>query len=322
MITPDPENSPKSHKLRAVVFPAIKILLTALVIYFVGDYVAKNWSEIASYDWHVNVPLLALSIVAHLLTFLLQARIWCVVMVGFGHDVPLRNAFKISYIASLARYIPGKFWPMVGMVVLAKQARIDERKSIASWAIAAMFGIPSAFLVGVICLLLHSSELAAELSGRLGSSIYVVAGLILLISVLLLIAPNLTLSLYNGLLKLFKRQPVSFSLTPKQGVVLYLMCIASWVLYGLSFWLFMISILPDAHVPIVAAVGAFVNGYIIGYVALFSPGGFGVRELIVTLLLGPYIGAAAAGVAVASRIWNLSVEVLALVIAWRIKLKV
>ena len=100
------------------------------------------------------------------------------------------------------------------------------------------------------------------------------------------------------------------------------MCIASWVLYGLSFWLFMISILPDAHVPIVAAVGAFVNGYIIGYVALFSPGGFGVRELIVTLLLGPYIGAAAAGVAVASRIWNLSVEVLALVIAWRIKLKV
>jgi glycosyltransferase 2 family protein len=300
----------------------IKIVLSGLVVYYVGAYVARNWSDITSYQWHINFPLLAASIVAHLLTFALQAQIWCVIMQGFGHQVPLRNAFKISYIASLARYIPGKLWPMVGMAVLAKRAKIDERESVASWAISTMFAVPAAFLVGALCLLLHSSELAAEISGKLGGSVYLIAGLIFAISLLLLFAPNLTLSLYNWVLKLLKRPPVSFELTLKQGVTIYLGYAASWLAYGISFWLFMISILPDSHVPTIAAVGAFVNGYVIGYVALFTPGGFGVRELIVTLLLGPYLGAAAAGVAVASRIWNLAVEVIALVIAWRIKLKV
>jgi glycosyltransferase 2 family protein len=316
----NPENS-SGKSLRPFLVSALKIALTAVVVYFVAAYVVRNWHEITAYQWEINYPILILSVIAHLLTLTIQARVWCMIMVGFGHRVPLKTAFKISYIASLARYVPGKLWPMVGMAVLAKQAKIDERVSVASWAIATMFGMPASFLVGGICLMLHSSKAASDISQKLGPGMYLMAALVTVISLLLLLAPNITLWLYNLLLKLMKRPGVKFSLTVKQGIAVYLGYAVSWIAYGISFWLFMISILPHANVPILAAIGTFVLGYMIGYIAIFTPGGFGVRELIVTLLLSPYIGAVSAGIAVASRIWNLAVEVIALVIAWRIKIR-
>lgn len=318
MINPE---STSGKSLRPFLISVLKIALTAVVVYFVAAYVVRNWHEITAYQWEINYPLLILSVIAHLLTLTIQARVWCMIMVGFGHRVPLKTAFKISYIASLARYVPGKLWPMVGMAVLAKQAKIDERVSVASWAIATMFGMPASFLVGGICLMLHSSKAASDISQKLGPGMYLMAALVTVISLLLLLAPNITLWLYNLLLKLMKRPGVKFSLTVKQGIAVYLGYAASWIAYGISFWLFMISILPHANVPILAAIGTFVLGYMIGYIAIFTPGGFGVRELIVTLLLSPYIGAVSAGIAVASRIWNLAVEVIALVIAWRIKIR-
>ncbi|MFZ1685628.1 MAG: lysylphosphatidylglycerol synthase transmembrane domain-containing protein [Candidatus Zixiibacteriota bacterium] len=311
----------KPSTLRSALIKILKIVLSLLVIYYVASYVVRNWGEITAYEWEINYPLLILSVVAHLLTLTIQARVWCMVMEGFGHRVKLSTSFKISYIASLARYVPGKLWPMVGMAVLAKQAKIDERESVASWAIATMFGMPASFVVGGICLLIHSSEKAAEISNRLGPGMYIAAALVTIASLLLLFAPNITLWLYNLLLKLMKKPGVTFSLTIKQGVMIYLGYSLSWIAYGVSFWLFMISILPHANVPLVAAIGTFVLGYMIGYIAIFTPGGFGVRELIVTLLLSPYIGAVSAGIAVASRIWNLAVEIIALVIAWRIKIR-
>jgi glycosyltransferase 2 family protein len=316
----DPQPKTESPT-RALLIKAFKLILSAVVVYYVTAYVVRNWGEITAYEWEINYPLLALSIVAHLLTFVIQARVWCMVMEGFNHKIRLKTAFKISYIASLARYVPGKLWPMVGMAVLARQAKIDERESVASWAIATMFGMPASFVVGGVCLLIHSSEKAAEISNKLGPGMYVAAAAVTGASLLLLFAPNVTLWLYNLLLKLMKRPGVKFSITVKQGVAIYIGYAVSWIAYGVSFWLFMISILPHANVPLVAAIGTFVLGYMIGYIAIFTPGGFGVRELIVTLLLSPYIGAVSAGVAVASRIWNLAVEVIALIIAWRIKIE-
>ena len=37
--------------------------------------------------------------------------------------------------------------------------------------------------------------------------------------------------------------------------------------------------------------GAYAAGYLVGYLAIFVPSGLGVSEGIVTLILGPYLGA-------------------------------
>ena len=66
-------------------------------------------------------------------------------------------------------------------------------------------------------------------------------------------------------------------------------------------------------------MGVFIIAYQVGYLAMFSPGGLGVRELVLSTLLMPYLGPLAAGVAVAARIWNILAEIMAFFTAWRIK---
>ena len=63
----------------------------------------------------------------------------------------------------------------------------------------------------------------------------------------------------------------------------------------------------------------FVLSYQIGYLAFFSPGGLGVRELVMSTLLAPSLGPIAVGVAVAARLWNFIAEALAVLIAWLIR---
>jgi uncharacterized membrane protein YbhN (UPF0104 family) len=60
---------------------------------------------------------------------------------------------------------------------------------------------------------------------------------------------------------------------------------------------------PDTPLPLPAAIGAFTLGYILGLLALFAPGGVGVRELVLIGLLAPFLGSGGAvAVSVASRL--------------------
>jgi uncharacterized membrane protein YbhN (UPF0104 family) len=63
------------------------------------------------------------------------------------------------------------------------------------------------------------------------------------------------------------------------------------------------GLVPDTPLPLTAAIGAFTLGYILGLLALFAPGGVGVRELVLIGLLAPFLGSGGAvAVSVASRL--------------------
>ena len=72
------------------------------------------------------------------------------------------------------------------------------------------------------------------------------------------------------------------------------MMLLGWLIYGLSFWLFIQGILPDARISFVTASGVFTLSYILGTLALFAPGGIGVRELVLISLLTPHLGSGGA----------------------------
>jgi uncharacterized membrane protein YbhN (UPF0104 family) len=92
--------------------------------------------------------------------------------------------------------------------------------------------------------------------------------------------------------------------------------VTSWVGYGAAFWLLARALTPEAGLTLAAAVGVFAGGYLVGLVALFAPGGLGVREAVLVALLAPLVGTSAAVVlAVASRLLLTITEVGAAVAA-------
>src|SRR5213078_3336284 len=59
----------------------------------------------------------------------------------------------------------------------------------------------------------------------------------------------------------------------------------SWITYGVAFWLLARGLGLPGALPVARAAGVFALGYILGLLALFAPGGVGVREVVLIGLL-------------------------------------
>lgn len=318
--TPDIDLPPAQPTTRTRLIKLVKFLLAAALIYFAGREVMVHWSEVVNYRWHINWWLLVLSVVIHLVAFAFFSQVWCWLMRGFGLQIPLRHGFKIAYIANLGRYIPGRIWPIFGMVYVARQMKIPEAVAVASWGLALLFGMPPSFMAVAITTWIHPNMISIELQGYLGWALYIGLAVFFGLSLLLLIAPNKSLALANFGLRLIRRPTIHFHMSLRLAAAVYFGYFVGWLIYGLAFYIFIHGIVQDPSIPILAAIGGFVLSYQIGYLAIFTPGGLGARELVMIAILTPFIGPAAAGIAVAARLWNTISDIVASAIALKIKI--
>jgi uncharacterized membrane protein YbhN (UPF0104 family) len=71
------------------------------------------------------------------------------------------------------------------------------------------------------------------------------------------------------------------------------------------------GLLPGISLSLAQAIGVFTCSYLVGFIALFAPGGLGPRESVFLLMLAGEIGLKpAAGLALASRLLLTGTEVL------------
>jgi uncharacterized membrane protein YbhN (UPF0104 family) len=89
-----------------------------------------------------------------------------------------------------------------------------------------------------------------------------------------------------------------------------------WVGMGMSFWLLAAALTEVELSLLPQMIGAFTLSWAVGFFSFVTPGGLGVREGALTLLLKPFFPLyAAAALALLSRIWWLGGEILALVLS-------
>jgi hypothetical protein len=85
----------------------------------------------------------------------------------------------------------------------------------------------------------------------------------------------------------------------------------AWSAYGVALLLLTRGLLPGVSLSLPQAIGVFTCSYLVGFIALFAPGGLGPRESVFLLLLAGDIGLKpAAGLALASRLLLTGTEVL------------
>ena len=310
-----------NHVLNKVLKHTLKIFLIAIILYFVGIQLSNNIDVIKNYQWSIDPLWIIISIIAHLITLLSFSKVWCFLISGFGYNVPLKYAFKISYITNLGRYIPGKIWPIFGMAYYAKKIKIPEQTAIASWTIAMLFALPSAFFVVFAGMLIKPGFVEFLLPEEYKAIFYIFALFTFFASLILIIKPKTVFKLYNLLLRLLKKSKVNFKLSPLLALKIFLGYSVCWIFYGISFYFLLKSLGPTIGIDIFQPIIIFVLAYQIGYLAFFAPGGIGVRELVLTKGLASFFGDVAIGVSIVARIWNLIVEIISALIALIIKIE-
>lgn len=302
---------------RTVWIRALQIAVIVALVYFIGDRVADNWTQIREYDWKIKpIPLIASLAVMNLALFLMSAVLRDIFAL-FSRHIPNRKAYKIAYLSQLGRYIPGKVWQVFGMVYLAGKEGISKAEALTSFAMAQIFTTPPAVLIVWIYVMFGDTPGLEDMNL---TWLYVVIGAVCVVSFAVAFRPQWVSSLVNLLLTRLGRETIRIEPGKKGGSRILFIYLVGWVTYGLAFYLFLISVSDFPADRIIEAAGAFCAAYLIGYWSILTPGGIGVREAIMVLLLAPFFPpGVAAAVAAFARLWSIVGELIASTIALKIR---
>ncbi len=282
------------------------VLATVLIgatLVFLGLAIARNWTQIASFEWSIQPFELALSVLILIGAMAWGVFVWHRVIARFeAPGLKLRALLWIWFLSNLARYVPGKIWQFVGAVQLGRRAGVPPSVILTSLVIHTGLTLVSAALVSLLALPVVLEELGAT-----GAAFLVVAAG----SGVLLVHPavlNLGLRLIPDRLA---AEGLTWTGSWGDGIRLLALSTVAWLIYGTAFALFADSLvgIPLTLAPALIAANAL--AFLVGYMVLVSPGGLGAREAALALMLGP-IGSlgVAAVVAVAFRLWLILAELL------------
>jgi uncharacterized membrane protein YbhN (UPF0104 family) len=282
---------------------AVQGLVTLAVLAFVGRSIARNWSEFRSL--HVTLTIapawIAGSVLLVLLTYAMQIESWRRILAGWGQRLAFGPAARTWSVANLGRYVPGKVWSVAGLVVLAQRAGVAPGPAAAS-----------AFVIQAVSLGSGVAVVAGVTPHSASPLRLALAGLAAVATILVLVWRPTALWLGRVVTSMAPLEP----LAPSAVLAAIILTVLSWGTYGAALWMLARGLLHDAPVPLplplTTAIGAFTLGYILGLLALFAPGGVGVRELVLVGLLAPFLGSGGAvAVSVASRVLLTLTEVAA-----------
>lgn len=306
-------------KIKKSILTLLKITLTFIILYFLYRQVAHHWQEIRAYEWEIHWGYMILSVIVGIGTFFVLSTVWLRIIAGFGHKLSMTKAFRIFYLSNLGRYIPGKIWQLFGILYLTQKEGIPPERAVASFIFSQMIGIPASLLVFVLAAQIEPKLLVDQVAILGDKSAYLITAAMVAVSLAIVLWPQKVFAIANVILRKLKRPQAVFTLDKKVALTIFVGYSVSWIMYGTAFWLFTRAVTDGAGCSLVAAVGAFIVAYQIGYLALFAPGGFGPRELILGVMLAPFLGPIAPAVAIGARLWAIVIEGLAALLALAVK---
>ncbi len=273
----------------------MRAVVLVAVLVFVAQALARNWASLrtARFDLTLRPGWLAASLLSLVVVSALQIESWRRLLAGWSQSLSCLAAARIWFLANLGRYVPGKVWSVAGLVVLARGEGVQP------WAAAA-----SAVAVQALGLGTAAAVVAATVPGAASGLRLAVAAVLSVGTIALLVWPWAVARLAR------LADATEWRALPAGTVLLGAALTAlSWVAYGGAFWLLARGLGLSGGLPLATAVGVFALGYVLGLLALFAPGGIGVREFVLGGLLAPLLGlGGAAALTVASRLQLTLVE--------------
>lgn len=275
-------------------------LAAAAVFAFLIGFLVANWRQVSAYEWQVDWPRLIASGALEALVYSGLVVSWRHILARLGGTLSIADAHRVWYLANLARYVPGKVLQLAGTAYMVRAKGVSPVLGVASSMVA------QAFVLGTGCAV-AALTLPETVNGAFGLP---AGSLVAAVFLLVLLTPA-----YGAVMRLglrLARRPGHFQAVPwRERAGLAAGYFVLWILMGLSFWLFLSAVTPVAADAVPGIVGVRAAGYLLGYLAVFVPGGLGVREGVYALLLGLYIPPTiAVAAAILARLWTTVVEVL------------
>ena len=281
------------------IYKILSYLIVLIIFFFLGKTFFENWQKIKDYDFSFNYFYLILSYLFLFLGIFLGVFIWNKVLRILEPDKKLSffKAFKVYIYSWFGRYLPGKVWMFAGRVYLGQKEGIPKKPLLISVIYEIILSIASGFLLSLFLL---SIAFGSKLYGLYLIPIFVVLG------GLFFSHPKVIFLLFNIILKKFKKINIKKNdfLNYKTVIQIILYYFVSYLIEGIAFFFLINSIISLSFYDIIGVIGAYTVALVSGTVAIFAPGGLGVREGILVLILQFYFSISIVIlISVVARIW-------------------
>ncbi|MEL7626170.1 MAG: hypothetical protein AAGU15_04860 [Anaerolineaceae bacterium] len=248
----------------------IKWLWLVLVLAAAGYYFYRNWDQVSSLINQISTWQIALSLV-----LLLIGKMFLVVLVQFsvnaeGWHPKYLEVLGVYGLSSLGKYIPGGVWHFVGRFGIYKINGLSAKASTRALILENIWLLGSAVATGVIGVFLTRFDLIAGLLNLPNQQ-----WLAILFTVVALGLWLLVLVVVHKIVRRYTIEDLpNVFLVAAVGLVL-------WIFIGGSFFV-MFQEFPLSAAPLF--IGGYAVSWAVGYVAVFAPGGLGIREAVLAFV--------------------------------------
>ena len=276
----------------------VAVGIVIVVLTYISSVISSNWDELSDSMTQANRGWLALHASAVLSYFALLPVMWGRVLRAIGISAPPRLIITSGYLPSLGKYVPGKIWSAASRAVLLnKYGEVPRTQAITATLLHYLFELGGAAPFLLVYAWLVPSPLISM--GTIAP--------IVLPAIFLAAFPGASLRLVSAIFSRFGRaiKPSIIRVPFTPGV--YSLFVLQWAIYASSG----IALCQAfSYFDGLTAIGigcAFVASWLIGFISLLTPGGIGVREGAMIVLLTPLVGSSTAAlVSVLARImWTI-----------------
>lgn len=275
----------------------LRTAIGTLVVAMAVRSLVRQWDAVREQGiaWHLDWRWIAASLLLTWIMYLGLVWGWRMLILAWGESLRFWRAVRIWLLASLGRYIPGKVWALLGLAVLAKQEGVSGATAMGSAIVMQLLALMTGGAVAVG--FLGGTLLDQHLPGGVVAAVGL-AGVALLTS--LLVTNHRAMHWFGCRIG---RPEAVRAIPPGQLMMAVVPNLLAWLGYGLALLWIARGTIGETTMGWPLATGAFTASYLAGYLFLFAPGGIGVRESVLILLLQPTIGLGQAiALAAASRL--------------------
>ena len=220
--------------------------------------------------------------------------------------VSFQTAFTLFHLANITRYLPGRIWGIVRLLSLS--ARFGLSKIETASSLTLHVGIETA-LGGLIAMALLFSDGMQDIPETVlekiaGETLLLTLAIMAVIAGFVFLLPKLAhhaCEFLKTFTPLFKKSRLWVSILASHSML--------WICQGIAFFFFVRSSVPVPWTDAGILTACFAFAWIVGFLSFLTPGGLGIREGLLGLLLANYMPASQATcLALLCRLWMLSAE--------------
>jgi hypothetical protein len=256
---------------------AVSLAITVAIFIWILKPLVDQWSIVKTQILSTS-PLAFLGAAVMFAAFLCVCRAfsWRWVLIGFGHRLPLAVAARIWSMSELARYLPGSVWQVIGRIYLVRPYGVSGSHCSTSQVLELTVFLLANVIVAVTCLVYFGFRRDLDGSARF----WLWTAMALVPTLALLLHPRVFYGIANAAMRRLNKPPITTRLSGSAMIGLLVWAVLGLMWQSLAVWLITSDVLDLDLSKWWVVAGAYSLSWCAGFLAVWAPGGIGVREVV------------------------------------------